>query len=86
MKDGSAIVVDRLTRTFRRQTAVDHVSFEVARGTMIAVEEESGAFRARAEVSSVSIDADGRPSVVLRFVDGSVPDRLLRGKRSLPEA
>ena len=27
-----AIVVEGLTRVFRRQTAVDHVSFRVARG------------------------------------------------------
>src|SRR5512143_2638304 len=32
MSDGSAIVVEGLTKTFRRQTAVDHVSFQVARG------------------------------------------------------
>jgi len=30
--DGYAIVVEGLTRKFRRQTAVDHVSFRVARG------------------------------------------------------
>ena len=31
-RDGYAIVVEGLTRVFRRQTAVDHVSFRVARG------------------------------------------------------
>src|SRR4030095_1896767 len=30
--DAHAIVVEGLTRVFRRQTAVDHVSFRVARG------------------------------------------------------
>jgi len=32
MGDGVAIVVEGLTKAFRRQTAVDHVSFQVARG------------------------------------------------------
>jgi ABC-2 type transport system ATP-binding protein len=32
MSEGSAIVVEGLTKTFRRQTAVDRVSFRVARG------------------------------------------------------
>ena len=32
MGDTDAIVVEGLTKTFRRQTAVDHVSFRVARG------------------------------------------------------
>src|SRR5512144_1094673 len=32
MSDGAAIVVEGLTKVFRRQTAVDHVSFRVARG------------------------------------------------------
>jgi len=31
-REGDAIVVEGLTRVFRRQTAVDHVSFRVARG------------------------------------------------------
>jgi ABC-2 type transport system ATP-binding protein len=32
MSDVAAVVVEGLTKTFRRHTAVDHVSFEVARG------------------------------------------------------
>ena len=32
MTDTDAIVVEGLTKTFRRQTAVDRVSFRVARG------------------------------------------------------
>ena len=32
MGDTDAIVVEGLTKTFRRQVAVDHVSFRVARG------------------------------------------------------
>ena len=32
MGDAAAIVVEGLTKTFRRQTAVDRVSFRVARG------------------------------------------------------
>ena len=36
-RDGYAIVVEGLTRVFRRQTAVDHVSFRVARGGRLAL-------------------------------------------------
>ena len=32
MIESDAIVVEALTKTFRRQTAVDHVCFRVARG------------------------------------------------------
>jgi len=49
----------------------------VSRGAVLTVEEVGGDFRGRAEVSSISIGADGQPRLSLRFLDAPVPDRLL---------
>ncbi|HEX2706924.1 MAG TPA: hypothetical protein VHM66_02815, partial [Solirubrobacterales bacterium] len=57
----------------------------VARGTVLVVEEKGGDFRTRAEVSSISIGADGQPRVSLRFLDQPVPDRLLPRDDTPPE-
>src|SRR5512143_4177901 len=43
MSDASAIVVESLTKTFRRQTAVDRVSFQVARGRFFGFRGPNGA-------------------------------------------
>ena len=57
----------------------------LGRGTVLAVEERDGEFRSRAEVSSISIGADGQPRVILRFLDQPVPDRLLSRNDMHPE-
>ena len=49
----------------------------IARGTLLTVKEKDGEYCTRAEVSSISIGADGQPRVSLHFLDQAVPDRLL---------
>jgi hypothetical protein len=56
----------------------------VSRGAILGVEEAGGDFRSRAEVSSISIGADGRPRLSLRFLDAPVPDRLLSPRDEPP--
>ena len=66
--------VERLTAT----TAVVRVKrLPVGRGTVLTLEEIGGSFRARAEVSIISIDATGQARLVLAVRDGSIPERLL---------
>jgi hypothetical protein len=66
--------VERLTAT----TAVVTVkALPVGRGSVLTLEEVGGAFRSRAEVTIISIDAAGRARLVLAVLDGTIPERLL---------
>jgi hypothetical protein len=58
----------------------------VARGTIVMAEERGGSFRSQAEVGSITIGADGLPRVSLRFLDATVPDRLLPRGDAPPES
>jgi hypothetical protein len=62
-----------------RTALVKLTRLPVSRGSVLGVEEVDGAFRSRAEVSSISIGADGQPRLGLRLLDAPVPDRLLPG-------
>jgi hypothetical protein len=48
----------------------------VLKGAILRVQEPGGDFRTRAEVQKISIGADGRPRLHLRFLDAPAPERL----------
>lgn len=48
----------------------------VLKGAILRVQEPGGDFRTRAEVKNISIGADGRPRLHLRFLDAPAPERL----------
>jgi len=48
----------------------------VLKGAILRVQEPGGDFRTRAEVQNISIAADGRPRLHLRFLDAPAPERL----------
>jgi hypothetical protein len=76
-------VIERLTGT----TAVVRVtSLPVGRGTILTVEEIGGSFKARAEVTVISIDERGHARLVLSIVNTTVPDRLLAQEAAAPTA
>ena len=68
-----------------RVALVRTTGLPVSRGTLLTVEEKDGEFRSRAEVSTIAIGADGQPRVSLRFLDQTVPDRLLPRDDTTPE-
>jgi PilZ domain len=68
-----------------RMAVVRTTRLPLGRGTVLAVEEKDGEFHSRAEVSSISIGADGQPRVTLTFLDDPVPDRLLSRADAPPE-
>jgi hypothetical protein len=69
-----------------RVATVRAARLPVARGTLLEVEERDGSFRSRAEVTSIAIGTDGHPRVSLRFLDESLPDRLLPRGGAPPES
>ena len=60
-----------------RVAVVRAARLPASRGVVLGVEEVGGDYRGRAEVSSISIGADGQPRLSLRMLDEPLPDRLL---------
>ena len=60
-----------------RVAVVRTTRLPVSRGMIVVVEEKDGEFRSRAEVTTITIGADGQPRVSLSLLDEPLPDRLL---------